>query len=141
MKFFPLTQFNSGPDPKLIKRLESGSNPKSTKFAIVRIQSNPLEVAVVTFSDSDSVPVPKVLNPAPDPGPAIFQISESDSCSDSGCILRSNSNLPEVGPDPESTLAGFCVFLSHRDADPESKILEKPDPDPGHFSISAVAGV
>jgi len=27
---------------------------------------------------------------------------------------------------PESTPAGFCVFLS----DPESKIFEKPDPDP-----------
>jgi len=28
--------------------------------------------------------------------------------------------------DPEHTLAGLCVFLS----DPESKIWEKPDPDP-----------
>ena len=29
---------------------------------------------------------------------------------------------------PESTPAGFCVFLS--DPDPESKICDKPDPDP-----------
>jgi len=33
---------------------------------------------------------------------------------------------------------GFCVFFG-----PGSgvKIWEKPEPDPGHFSISAVAGV
>jgi len=49
-------------------------------------------VAEVTFSDSDSTPVPKFLNP--DPGPAIFQISESDSCSDSGYNHWSNRNLP-----------------------------------------------
>jgi len=30
---------------------------------------------------------------------------------------------------PESTPAGFCVFLSDPDLDPESKICEKPDPD------------
>jgi len=37
----------------------------------------------------------------------------------------------EVGPDPELlelTPAGFCIFLS--EPDPESKICEKPDPDP-----------
>jgi len=33
-----------------------------------------VEVAGVTFSDSDSAPVPKFLNLGPDPGPAIFQI-------------------------------------------------------------------
>jgi len=38
------------------------------------------EVARVTFSDSDSVLVPKFFNPVP----AILQIWESDSCSDSG---------------------------------------------------------
>ena len=38
------------------------------------------EVTGVTFFDSDSPPVPKCLNPAPE----IFQIWESDSCSDSG---------------------------------------------------------
>jgi len=47
-------------------------------------------VAGVTFSDSDSAPVPKFLNP----GPAILQIWESDSCSDSGYNNRSNRNLP-----------------------------------------------
>jgi len=48
------------------------------------------EVAGVTFSDSDSAPVSKFLNP----GPAIFQIWESDSCSDSGYNHQSNLNLP-----------------------------------------------
>jgi len=32
------------------------------------------EVAGVTFSDSESSPVPKFLNPGPAPGPAILQI-------------------------------------------------------------------
>ena len=49
------------------------------------------EVAGVTFSDSDSTRVPKFLNPGPDP--AILQIWESDSCSDSGGNHRSNRNL------------------------------------------------
>ena len=31
---------------------------------------------------------------------------------------------------PDSTPAGFCVFLSDPDPDPVSKICEKPDPDP-----------
>ena len=48
------------------------------------------EVTGVTFSDSDSAPVPKFFNP----GPAIFQIWESDSCSDCGYRHRSNRNLP-----------------------------------------------
>jgi len=30
---------------------------------------------------------------------------------------------------PESTPAGFCVFLSDPDPDPESNICEKPDPE------------
>jgi len=34
--------------------------------------------------------------------------------------------VPEVAVDPESTPAEFCVFLS----DPDSKICEKPGPDP-----------
>ena len=51
------------------------------------------EVAGVTFSDSDSAPDPKFLNP--DPGPAIFQIWESDSCSASGYNHRSNRKLPK----------------------------------------------
>jgi len=44
---------------------------------------------IITFSDSESTSVPKVLNP--DPGKKIFQIWESDSCSDSGCH-RCNRN-------------------------------------------------
>ena len=51
------------------------------------------EVAGVTFSDSDSAPVLKFWNPRPDPGPAILQIWESDTCSDSGCSHQSNLNL------------------------------------------------
>jgi len=47
------------------------------------------EVAGVTFSDSDSAPVPIFFNP----GPEIFQIWESGSCSDSGYNHRSNRNL------------------------------------------------
>ena len=50
-----------------------------------------LEVAGVTFSDS--APVPKFFNPGPDP--EIFQIWESDSCSDSG-YSRGNRKLPMV---------------------------------------------
>jgi len=52
------------------------------------------EVAGVTFSDSDSTPVPKFLNPGPDPGPEIFLILESESCSESDYNHRSNRNLP-----------------------------------------------
>jgi len=47
------------------------------------------EVAGVTFSDSDSVPVPKILNS----GPEMFQIWQSDTCSDSG-YYRSIRNVP-----------------------------------------------
>jgi len=42
------------------------------------------EVVGVTFTDPDSAPVPKFLNPGPDPGLAILEIWESDSCSHSG---------------------------------------------------------
>ena len=154
----------------------------------------------------------KFFEPGPDPGSAIFQIWESDSCSNSNYNHRSNCNLPlfylrndhtdsswcgnwkvtpdlglffykflTPGPDPdsnekrrilpesipviriryhlctgrvmhcrapvhhhsipsvhyrggtesgflESTPEGFCVFLS--DPEPESKIWEKPDPNP-----------
>jgi len=51
------------------------------------------QVAGITFSDSGSAHVPKVLNPGPDPAPAIFQIWASDSCSDSGYNYWSNRNL------------------------------------------------
>jgi len=49
-----------------------------------------VEVAGVTFSDSGSAPVLQFLNP----DSAIFQIWESDSCSDSDYSHRSNRNLP-----------------------------------------------
>ena len=52
------------------------------------------EVAGVTFSDSHSAPVAKFLNP----GPAILQIWESDSCWDSACNHRSNRNSPMLFP-------------------------------------------
>jgi len=48
------------------------------------------------FSDSHSAPVSKFLNPVP--APAIFQIWESDSCSDSGYTHQSNLNLPMFLP-------------------------------------------
>jgi len=37
---FPLTQSKSGPDLKFWSDLQRGSNPNSTKFAMVRIQTN-----------------------------------------------------------------------------------------------------
>jgi len=52
------------------------------------------EVAGVTFSDSDSAPVPKFLNPRP----AILKVWESDSCSDSGYNHRANRNLSMLLP-------------------------------------------
>ena len=55
------------------------------------------EVTGVTFSDSDSAHVPQFLNP--DPIPAILQIWESGSCSDSGYNHRSNHNLPICLPE------------------------------------------
>ena len=36
---FPLTQSKSGTVPKFLKEVQSGSNPNSTKFAIVRCQA------------------------------------------------------------------------------------------------------
>ena len=51
------------------------------------------EVAGVTFSDSNCAPVPKFLNPGPDPRLAILQIWESDSCSDAGYNHWSSWNL------------------------------------------------
>jgi len=37
---FPLTHSKTGPGPKCCSDLHSGSNPNSTKFGVVRIQSN-----------------------------------------------------------------------------------------------------
>jgi len=65
-------------------------------------------VGVVTFSDSDSAPVPKFLKPGPDPVPAIFQIWESDSCSDSDCNHRSNRNLPVFSLKNYHTDSCYC---------------------------------
>ena len=53
-------------------------------------------MAGVIFSDFDSAPVQKLLNPGPDP--AILQIWESDSYSDSGYNNPSNRNLPMCLP-------------------------------------------
>jgi len=47
-------------------------------------------LASVTFSDSNSAPVPGFSNR----GPEIFQIWKSDSCSDSGYNHQSNRDLP-----------------------------------------------
>jgi len=52
------------------------------------------ELAGVIFSDSDLAPVPKFLNPVP----AILEIWESESCSDSSYNHRSNRNLPMFSP-------------------------------------------
>ena len=70
-------------------RVRSGPDPYSSLM-----HTSASEVARVTFSDSNSASLPKVLNPGPDPAPAIFQIWESDTCSDSGYNHRSNRNLP-----------------------------------------------
>jgi len=48
------------------------------------------EVPGVTFTDSDSAPVPKCLNP----GPAILQLRQSASFSNYGGNHRSNRNFP-----------------------------------------------
>jgi len=90
--FFPLTQSKSGPVPEFLRDLYSGSNPNSTKFAIVRIQSNPSLVQ---------------------------------------CRGGTGSGLPD------STPAGFCVFLSDRI---RSQKFGK-NRTRSHFLISAVAEV
>ena len=63
------------------------------------------EVAGATFSDSDSTPVPKFLNPGPgpDPAPAIFQIWKSDYCTDSGYNHPSNRKFAHVFPNEMTT--------------------------------------
>ena len=106
-----------------------------------RYMTRPLEVAGVTFSDSDSAPVPKFLNP--DPGPAIFQILKSDS----RCNHRSSRNLPmfflkkwpfrlllllKLKSDPDPGLA-FPKFLTpgpHPGAKEKRRILPELTPDP-----------
>ena len=94
-------KISSEPDA-VIKRATSDSRAIGSRvlrrlkyFVRSRLQNfNPHRTrgAGVILSDSDSAPVPKFLNP--DPGPAIFQIWGSDSCSDSGYNHQSNLNLP-----------------------------------------------
>ena len=64
------------------------------------------EVAGVNFSDSDSTPIPKCLNPGPDP--AVFLIWESDSCSDSGYNHQSNRHLPMFYLKNDYTDSCYC---------------------------------
>ena len=85
-----------------------------------------LEVAGVTFSDSDSVPVPKFLNP----GPPIFQNWESDSCSRSGYNHRSNRNLP-VFYLRNDHIDSCCCRNWKVTPDPVFPKFLSPGPDPG----------
>ena len=61
---FPLAQSKSCPDPKFWSALHSGSNPNSTKFAIVRIQSKSspslLRTHTCTPQSSENLVVTKV---------------------------------------------------------------------------------
>jgi len=63
-------------------------------FLLKHLLKQRTEVAGVTFSDSDSAPVPNFFNP----GPSILQIWESDSCSHSGYNHPSNRNFPMFLP-------------------------------------------
>jgi len=88
-------------------------------------------VAGVTFSDSDSAPVPKFLNPGPDSGPAILQIWESDSCSDSGYNHPANFNLAMFLP--KKSPHKFLLLPKWKsDSGSESGFSQilTPDPDP-----------
>ena len=111
------------------------------------------EVAGVTFSFSDTASVPKFWNP----GPAIFQIWESDPCSDSGYNYQSNLNLlmfllkkwphrlmvlPKLKSDPGS---GFSQIFDSGSWTRIWKRIRKFVKNRNRiwscFSISAVAGV
>jgi len=73
---------------------EGNSSEKiSTRWRCLEKINHWPEVAGVTFSDSDSAPVPQFLNPDSGPDTEIFQIWESYSSSDSS-YHRSNRNLP-----------------------------------------------
>jgi len=52
---FPLTQSKFGPGPKFWSDLQTRSNPNSTQFAIVRIQSNPTPVQCSSLINSVQV--------------------------------------------------------------------------------------
>ena len=81
-------------------------------------------MAEVTFSDS--APIPKFLNPAP----AIPQIWESDSCSDSGYNHPSNRNLPMFLPTKLRTDSCYCRNGKVTPGPVFHKFLT-PSPDPG----------
>jgi len=70
-------------------RVRSGPDPYSSLM-----HTSASEVARVTFSDSNSASLPKVLNPGPDPAPAIFQIWESDTCSTPAIIIDPTEIYP-----------------------------------------------
>ena len=95
--------YNSGPGPFFHNFLTSDPGPKEKRrilpesTAALRIHGYLCqlpEVAGVIFSDSNSALFSKFWNPGPDPVSAIFQIWESDSCSDSSYNHQSNLNLP-----------------------------------------------
>jgi len=93
--------------------------------------NHPLKVAAlagVTFSDSDSAPVQKCLNPGPDPGPKFLKTWESCSGSDSAnhrprfssvcaydvykdhedfCYCRNLKLTPDAGPKETQNLVGI----------------------------------
>ena len=107
-----------------------------------------LEVAGVIFSDSDSAPVPNIFNP----GPAILQIWESGSCSDSGCNHRSNRNFSmfylrndrtdsrncrngKVTPVPGSVFHKFWSGSERKTQNPAGVDSGAPDPVPSGLSV------
>jgi len=95
----------------------------------------------VNFADFEFAPVPKFLNPEPGPVPDLFQIWESDSCSDSGyhqsswefthILLKKLPNrllqLPKLKSDP-----GFGSGLSQMfDSGTERKVQNPAGVDSG----------
>ena len=104
--------------------------PKQKKHCIIcttRLLHKP-EVAGVTFSESDFAPVKKFLNP----GPGIFQIWESDPCSDSGYNHRPNRKFPMflLKTWPHRLLLLHKLKNDSRPGSVVSQILT-PGPDPG----------
>jgi len=84
------------------------------------------EVAGVTFSDSESAPVPKFLNP----GPVILQIWESDSCSDSATIIYPTVIYPCFYLRNDRTDSCYCRYGEVTPGPVFHKFLT-PGPDPG----------
>ena len=79
MKLFLLLSLELSEHCAVINRRRNGDLISSSETSNAPVMPG-TEVARVTLSDSDSAPVPKFFNPDPE----IFQIWESDSCSDSG---------------------------------------------------------